>query len=51
MKDTTQLYVTADKNPENVTIYVKNKEAGVGFTIASTAAPTAPVEITWWEIQ
>lgn len=51
VKDTTQLYVTADKNPENVTIYVKNKEAGVGFTIASTAAPTTPLEITWWEIQ
>lgn len=51
VKDTTQLYVTADKNPENVTIYVKNKEAGVGFTIASTSAPTAPLEITWWEIQ
>lgn len=51
VKDTTQLYVTADKNPENVTIYVKNKEAGVGFTIASTSAPTTPLEITWWEIQ
>lgn len=51
VKDTTQLYVTANTNPENVTIYVKNKEAGAGFTIAATSAPSAPLEITWWEIQ
>lgn len=51
VKDTTQLYVTANNNPENVTIYVKNKEAGVGFTIAAPSAPSAPLEITWWEIQ
>lgn len=51
VKDTTQLYVTAENNPENLTIYVKNKEAGTGFTIASTSAPSAPLEITWWEIE
>ncbi len=51
IKDSTQLYVTADKNPGNLTLYVKNKEAGSGFTIASTAAPTSPLEITWWEIE
>lgn len=51
VKDTTQLYVTAEKNPENITLYVKNKQAGVGFTIAATSAPTAPVDITWWEIE
>lgn len=51
VKDTTQLYVTADRNPDGVTLYVKNKEAGTGFTIGATAAPSAPLDITWWEIQ
>lgn len=51
VKSDTQLYVTADVNPENLTLYVKNKEEGVGFTVASTSAPASPVEITWWEIQ
>ncbi|MEK7457984.1 MAG: hypothetical protein AAB612_00640, partial [Patescibacteria group bacterium] len=51
VKDTTQLYVTAEKNPENLTLYVKNKEAGNGFTIASTATPNSPLDITWWEIE
>ncbi|HAV15476.1 MAG TPA: hypothetical protein DCX25_04035 [Candidatus Pacebacteria bacterium] len=51
VKDTTQLYVTTDKNPDGVTLYVKNKEAGTGFTIGATAPPSAPLDITWWEIQ
>lgn len=51
VKDTTQLYVTADKNPDNVTLYIKNKEAGVGFTIATTSTPSSPLDITWWEIE
>ena len=51
VKDTTQLYITAEKNPENLTLYVKNKEAGKGFTIASTATPNSPLDITWWEIE
>jgi hypothetical protein len=51
VQDTTQLYATAEQNPENLTIYIKNKEAGVGFTIASTAAPSAATPLTWWEIQ
>ena len=51
VQDTTQLYVTAEKNPENLTLYVKNKQAGVGFTVAATSAPTAPVDITWWETE
>ena len=51
VKDSTQLYVTAENNPDNATIFVKNKEAGVGFTIAVTSASSAPLTITWWEIQ
>jgi len=51
VKDTTQLYVNAEKNPENLTLYVKNKEAGRGFTVASTVAPNSPLDITWWEIE
>lgn len=51
VKSDTQLYVVADNNPENLTFYVKNKEEGVGFTIATTTAPSSPVEITWWEIE
>lgn len=51
VKDTTQLYVTAEKNPENLPIYVKNKQAGVGFTVATTSAPNSPLDITWWEIE
>lgn len=51
VSDTTQLYVTAKENIDNTTLYVKNKEAGVGFTIAATAAPSTPLTIDWWEIQ
>lgn len=51
VRDTTQLYVIAEKNPENLTLYVKNKEASNGFTIASTAIPNSPLDITWWEIE
>lgn len=51
VKDTTQLYVTAEKNPENLPIYVKNKQAGIGFTVATTSAPNSPLDITWWEIE
>ncbi len=51
VKDTTQLYVTAEKNPENLTIYVKNKQAGIGFTVATTSATSSPLDITWWEIE
>lgn len=49
--DTTQLYVVAQDNPENITFYVKNKEAGKGFTVGATASPSAPLRVTWWEVK
>ncbi len=51
VSSTTQLYINADVNPENVTLYVKNKEEGKGFTIGATSAPNNALSITWWEVK
>lgn len=48
---TTQIYVHAQDNTENITLYIKNKEEGKGFTIAATQSPTLPLQIVWWEVR
>ena len=47
----TRIFVEAEQNPENIVLYVKNKEEGKGFVIAATSAPTSSLDITWKEIQ
>lgn len=48
--DQTQIYLTPKDNRENAVIYVKQKEAGSGFTLATTAPLQHDVQITWYEI-
>jgi len=49
LKADTKVYVQPEGDSASV-FYVKNKEAGKGFTVAATEAVTAPTNITWWEI-
>lgn len=49
LKADTKVYVQAEGN-STATFYVKNKEAGKGFTIAATEAVNTSTNITWWEI-
>lgn len=51
VSNTTQLYINSEENPDNVTLYVKNKEEGKGFTIGATSAPSNALSITWWEVK
>jgi hypothetical protein len=50
LRSTTRLYLVIANNPDNAVIYVKSKEAGVGFTLATTTALTQNVTVEWYEI-
>lgn len=49
LKQDTKVYVQAEGDSP-ATFFVKNKQAGKGFTIAATEEVTAPTIVTWWEI-
>lgn len=50
LKDDTQIYLVPDSTSQNVVVYVKSKEAGKGFTLATTGAVAADLSLTWYEI-
>jgi len=51
LKEGSQVYITIANNRDNAVIYVKQKDAGKGFTLASTAPLSQDSTITWYEIE
>ncbi len=51
LEDSTQIYLVLVNNRDNATIYVSTREAGKGFTLASTAILTQDVTIEWYDVK
>lgn len=47
----TQIYLTIPENRNNATLYVSQKEAGKGFTLASVGQLVQDTKVVWYEIK
>jgi hypothetical protein len=50
LRDNTQLYLVPQNSDQNAVIFIKSRQSGVGFTLATTAPISHDVPITWYEI-
>ena len=49
LKDNTQVYIKPEGDVSG-TYFIKNKQTGKGFTVATTEAPVGATTLSWWEI-
>lgn len=51
LKDNTQLYLVRQTTGDNSILYIQNRIAGKGFTLASSSPVTKDIIVKWYEIK